>query len=87
MGYILAVMGGVVSGIIFFGGLYWTVRKVPDSKNPALLSLISLVVRMMITLSIFYLVMDGKWQYIITALICFLTVRLFISSVYIRNRM
>jgi len=34
---VLALVIGVLLGAIFFGGLWWTVRKVVSSKWPALL--------------------------------------------------
>ena len=33
---VLALITGVVLGAIFFGGLWWTVRKCVSAKQPAL---------------------------------------------------
>ena len=42
---VLALVTGVLLGAIFFGGLWWTVRKGVSSKRPALWFLGSLLLR------------------------------------------
>ena len=59
---ILAVGAGGVLGAVFFGGLWWTVRKGVSSERPALLFLCSLLLRMSITLAGFYVVSGGLWE-------------------------
>ena len=49
-------------GAIFFGGLWWTVRKGVSSKQPALWFLGSLLLRMSIALAGFYFVSGGHWE-------------------------
>ena len=41
----LALLAGVALGAVFFGGLWWTVRKGVSSKHPALWFLGSLLLR------------------------------------------
>ena len=53
---VLALVAGVVLGAIFFGGLWWTVRKGVSSKRPALWFFGSLLLRMSIALAGFYFV-------------------------------
>ncbi len=53
---VLAWVAGVVLGAIFFGGLWWTVRKGVSSKQPALWFFGSLLLRMSIVLAGFYFV-------------------------------
>ena len=53
---VLALVAGVVLGAMFFGGLWWTVRKGVSSKQPALWFLGSLLLRMGIALAGFYFV-------------------------------
>lgn len=45
-----AFFGGMVLGLIFFGGLYWSVQRIGRVKNPGPLMLISGVVRMAVLL-------------------------------------
>ena len=47
----LALVAGLLLGAIFFGGLWWTVRKGISSKQPALWFLGSLLLRMSIALA------------------------------------
>ncbi|MFA5701521.1 MAG: ATP synthase subunit I [Desulfuromonas sp.] len=35
-GVILAVCGGTILGLVFFGGLYWTARRAPFTLRPGL---------------------------------------------------
>ena len=65
----LAWLAGLLLGVIFFVGLWWTVRKCVTSARPALWILGSLLLRMSITLTGFYFVADGQWQRL---LLCFL---------------
>ncbi len=72
---VIAFVGGVVLGVFFFGGLYWTVRQFERARNPALLMIASLVVRMLILLIGFYYLMDGDYRNLLTALVGLLLVR------------
>jgi len=55
----LAWAAGGGLGAVFFGGLWWTVRKGVSSKQPALWFFASLLVRMSIALAGFYFVGRG----------------------------
>ena len=60
---VLALLAGVLLGTIFFGGLWWTIRKGLSSKQPAALFFFSLLLRMSIALIGFYLmlhILDGS---------------------------
>ena len=58
----LALSAGVLLGAIFFGGLWWTVRKGVSSEQPAFWFFGSLLLRMSIALAGFYFVSDGHWE-------------------------
>ena len=75
----LAWAAGAVLGAIFFGGLWWTVREGLASRRPALLFLVSLLLRMTIALSGFYFVAGGQWQRLLSCLLGFLTARLAVT--------
>ncbi len=51
-----AAVVGVVLGLIFYGGLYWTVSRGLVSKHPALWFLFSLLARVSIVIAGFYFV-------------------------------
>ena len=76
---LFALTTGAVLGVIFFGGLWWTVRKGVSSKQPALWFFTSLVVRMTVVLSGFLLVGHGHWQQLLACLAGFILARLFVT--------
>ena len=71
----LALVAGLGLGVIFFGGLWWTVRKGMFTKSPALWFLASLLLRMGIVLAGFYFVGRGNWQRLISCLLGFIIAR------------
>jgi F1F0 ATPase subunit 2 len=66
---VLAWLAGVALGALFFGGLWWTVRRALASPQPAVWFLGSLVARMTVALAGFYFVSGGAWP---RALLCLL---------------
>lgn len=72
---ILAGAAGLFFGAIFFGGLWWTVRKGVSSPRPALWFLGSLLLRMGAVLAGFYFVGGGQWQRLLGCLIGFVVAR------------
>lgn len=74
------VVGGLL-GAVFFGGLWWTVRKGVSSKQPALWFLGSLLLRMSIAMLGFYLVGRGHWERVLLCLLGFVMARLAVSWV------
>jgi F1F0 ATPase subunit 2 len=70
---------GVLLGAIFFGGLWWTVRKSLSSERPASWIFASLLLRMGVTLTGFYLVADGQWQRLLLCLLGFIMARLVVT--------
>ena len=72
---ILAGVAGLFLGAIFFGGLWWTVRKGVSSPRPALWFLGSLLLRMGVALAGFYFVGGDQWQRLLGCLIGFVVAR------------
>ncbi|MEO6949000.1 MAG: ATP synthase subunit I [Ginsengibacter sp.] len=72
---ILALIGGMLLGVIFFGGLWLTVKKIIKSKTPALLMLSSFIFRIVIVLVGFYIIGLGDWKKLIICLIGFIIAR------------
>jgi F1F0 ATPase subunit 2 len=75
---VLALVAGLVLGAIFFGGLWWTVRKGISSKSPALWFLGSMVLRMGIVLAGFYFIGRGDWQRLVVCLLGFIIARIIV---------
>ena len=76
---VLALVTGVLLGAIFFGGLWWTVRKGVSSKQPALLFLGSLLLRTSIALAGFYFIARGHWERLLVCLLGFVMARLIVT--------
>ena len=72
---ILAFVAGIVLGIIFFGVLWFTVKKTVTAKAPWLWMLGSFIVRIAIVLTGFYFISDGNWQRLIACLVGFIIAR------------
>ena len=70
---------GVLLGAIFFGGLWWTVRRGVSSQRPALWFFGSLLLRMSIALAGFYVVSGGHWERVLVCLLGFVTARLIVT--------
>jgi len=76
---VLALLAGVLLGGIFFGGLWWTIRKLSSSKQPALWIFTSLLLRTSFTLTVFYFVARGHWERLLVCLIGFVVARLIVT--------
>ena len=74
-----ALVAGVLLGAMFFGGLWWTVRKGVSSKQPALWFFGSLLLRMGIALSGFYFASGGHWERMLLCLLGFVLARLIVT--------
>lgn len=72
---VLAWIAGAALGAVFFGGLWWTVRKSLASAKPALWVFGSLLLRMGITMTGFYFVSGGDWQRLLVCLLGFVMAR------------
>ena len=74
-----ALVTGLLLGVMFFGGLWWTVRKGLSSKHPALWFFGSLLLRMSIALAGFYFVSGGHWERLLVCLLGFVMARLIVT--------
>lgn len=75
VGLILVLLAGVILGILFFGGLWFTVRKGLASKRPVLLFSGSLILRAALVILGFYFVGANDWKRILVCLIGFMIAR------------
>jgi F1F0 ATPase subunit 2 len=83
---VLAWATGGILGVIFFGGLWWTVCKAVSSEQPALWFLGSLLLRMSITLAGFYLVGRDHWERLLLCLLGFVMARLVVTWITRQSR-
>ena len=75
----LAVVAGLFLGVMFFGGLWWTVRKGVSSAWPALWFFGSLLLRMSLAMVGFYFVGRGHWERLVACLLGFVMARLVVK--------
>ena len=75
----LALLAGSLLGAIFFGGLWWTVRKCVSSTQPALWVLGSALVRTGIALAGFYFIAQGHWERLVACLCGFILARALVT--------
>ena len=71
----LALIAGGGLGLIFFGGLWYTVRRGLQSSRPAQWFLVSLLLRMSLVLGGFYLVGHSDWRRLAACLAGFVIAR------------
>jgi F1F0 ATPase subunit 2 len=75
---LVAFFVGVGAGLLYFGGLWWTVRRLPTARQPAFLTFGSFLVRTGLSLAAFYFASGGQWQRILASLLGFIIVRVFL---------
>ena len=75
---ILAFIAGLALGTLFFGGLWFTVKKAVTAKIPALWIFTSFFFRISITLVGFYFVSSCNWQRLLVCAAGFIVARFFV---------
>ena len=74
----LAFLAGALLGVLFFGGLWWSIQKGVVSDRPALWFLGSLLLRTGLILAGFYFVSQGHWSRLVACLVGFLIARIIV---------
>ena len=77
----LALVIGAVLGVIFFGGLWWTVRSSLTAANPGLRFLASSLLRTGIVLAGFYYVSRNGWPGLLLCLCGFTVARIVVTRI------
>ncbi len=75
---VLALLVGALLGVVFYGGLWWTVRKGVTSPRPALWFFGSMLARTGVVLVGFYLVSGGRWERLLACLLGFVVARVLV---------
>jgi F1F0 ATPase subunit 2 len=75
---VLACVEGALLGAMFFGGLWWTVRKAVGSRQPALWFFGSLMLRMSVTSAGLFVASGGRWQRLLLSLLGFVVANGFV---------
>jgi F1F0 ATPase subunit 2 len=74
--FTVVLLAGVLFGALFFGTLWWTVRKGLTSKIPVLWFFGSTLLRMSFALAGFYFVARGDWRKLLVCLLGFVIARI-----------
>ena len=74
-----ALIAGIMLGAIFFGGLWWTVRKGVSAKHPVLWFFGSMLLRTCIVLLGFYFILGDSWQRLLAGLLGFIFARIVVT--------
>jgi F1F0 ATPase subunit 2 len=77
--FVIVMIAGMLLGALFFGGLWWTVRKGLSARQPALWFGTSLLLRTAIVLAGFYFVGGPDWQRLLLCLLGFLIARFIVT--------
>lgn len=72
---VAALTGGALLGLLFYGGLWLTVRRLPSVRHPALLVLASLTGRLALAAGGLYLLAAGNGWRLLAAAVGFLALR------------
>ncbi|MGD8783354.1 MAG: ATP synthase subunit I [Thioalkalispiraceae bacterium] len=79
--FVIMFIAGSLIGLVFYLGLWLTVRKLQQVRHPALLMLASLLLRFAFALAGFYLIAHyGGWQQLLVAVVGFTLIRIILSS-------
>ncbi|MEP7256893.1 MAG: ATP synthase subunit I [Flavitalea sp.] len=72
---VLAFIWGVLLGLLFFGGLWFTIKKAIASKIPSLWVLGSFIFRVSIALAGFYFIGLENWRKLVICMLGFILSR------------
>ena len=76
---VISSMAGITLGVLFYGGLWITIRRLPITRHPIAVTLGSFLFRMAIVLTGLLLVTRGRWQNAIACLAGFVIGRIAVS--------
>lgn len=71
----IAAVAGYLLGVMFFGGLWWTIQRLATARHPGLIMTASLVLRMGLLLGGFYFVLGDDWLRLLACLVGLLIAR------------
>ena len=77
-----ALAAGVGFGLIYFWGLWMTVKTIPRTRHPALLVFASFGLRAAICVLGFYIASGGRWERLLAAILGFVAVRTVLIRCY-----
>jgi F1F0 ATPase subunit 2 len=75
LAWLVPLAGGAAIGLLYFAGLWATVRRLPSVRRPGLLVFASFVARIAVAVAGFVVLLGGDARRAVVALVGFLAVR------------
>ncbi|MFN1834161.1 ATP synthase subunit I [Balneola sp. MJW-20] len=72
---VFSIISGLLTGLVYFGGLWYTVRILPSATIPHGVLILSMALRLSVALLAFFMLLKLNWSYLLIALLSFLLVR------------
>lgn len=82
---LFAFLAGVILGVFYFAGLWWTVRQLGSSQYIALLFIASMLFRTGAVIVGFYFILGDNWLRLVVGLVGFMLVRV-MAIRYLREK-
>lgn len=82
---LFAFLAGVILGVFYFAGLWWTVRQLSSSQYIALLFIASMLFRTGAVIVGFYFILGDNWLRLVVGLVGFMLVRV-MAIRYLREK-
>lgn len=76
---------GLIAGLVFFGGLRWTLSRLESTRHPLLLTVTSFVVRGAVVAGALVALADGRLTRVLAGLVGIMAVRTVMVSLVRRN--
>ena len=73
--FVYPAIVGLGLGLLYYGGLWLTLRKLNQLRQPALWLSLSLLLRMFAVIAVLYLLFADSWQQLLMALLGMLIMR------------
>jgi F1F0 ATPase subunit 2 len=67
LGIALGLVAGVAAGVVHFGGLWLTIRRLPSARRPHLLMLASFAARTVLVVAVMLAMAYIDWQAVVAA--------------------
>ena len=72
---VLSFLLGLLMSLFFFGGLWLTLKRMPESRSPGLLVFLSFIGRTAVVLLVIYLLLRYHWDRLLVFVAGFLVMR------------
>lgn len=73
----LAALAGAFLGILYFGGLWWTIQRISQAGQSVWLLAVSFILRTVLVIGGFFIITDGKLERLAVSMLAFFVTRFF----------